>query len=269
MIGCTCGALLPEGKRQCPKCGKWLVSREEVDATLQRTVCLADVEASDVARIRTGPWDVAFGGGIVRDTVILLAGQPGQGKSTLVLQIGSAVAELEQKNVLYIAKEESAGQIKSRAERLQMPPQSQRRFTVVPHFDKPIGELLDEHESGLVILDSLPALAGTGPAGMKPAYEILEQIREYTLRKIVPVIVIDHINKEGDFAGQIAWQHLVDVTLMLEGHVRDDDHVVTRLGAVKNRHGASAAFADFFMTEHGLVQAPPEGMADSEDEKDE
>ena len=257
---CVCGTEIEAGKRQCAKCGRWHISREEIEVALQQTINLADVDASEAARIVSGPWDVAWGGGIVRDTVTMLAGFPGAGKSTLMLQVAAAVSALEKKTALYIAKEESAGQIKLRALRLQMPIEAQRMFLIVPHLDKSIGELLESYDSGIVVVDSLPALAGTGPTGMQPAYEILDAIREYALRKTVPVIVINHINKEGDFAGQAAWQHLVDVTLMLETRFREDDRCVSRLGAVKNRHGASGAFTDFDMTERGLVLAPPEGI---------
>lgn len=262
---CQCGAEL-EGRKQCKTCGRWHVSEIEVERELQATVCLADVEASDVDRIRSGPWDVALGGGMPRSNLILISGVNGSGKSTMMLQLGAAVANLEKKNILYVAKEESAGQIKARAVRLKMSPEIQRRFTIVPHIEKTIGELLEEHDPALVIIDSLPALVGVGTAGLKPGYEVLEVLREYTIRKTTPVIVVDHINKEGDFGGSAAWLHLVDMTLMIERCARGDDLLVIRLGAVKNRNGPTGAYVDFLMTEHGLVEAPAEEEEDDDEE---
>src|SRR5258707_9549688 len=100
---CECGSVLEQGKARCSRCGRWQVSRSEVEKILQTTVCLADVAASDVDRIKSGPWDVAWGGGIVRDTVTMISGWPGAGKSTALLQLAAALSEVEQKNVLYIA----------------------------------------------------------------------------------------------------------------------------------------------------------------------
>jgi DNA repair protein RadA/Sms len=259
MTICSCGAHLETGVVRCSKCGRWQLSKDEFQQTSHATVCLADVEASDVHRLTSGPWDQAWGGGIVRDTVTMFAGAPGAGKSTNLLQIAAAVALSEPKRVLYIAIEESAGQIKARAERLKISFEAQQKIIIVPHFEGPIVKLLETHSPSIIILDSLPALAGTGAAGIQPALHILEEIRSYVLRESVPAVVIDHVIKDGDFGGAMSWQHLVDVTLMLELHERSDGLMVRRLGAVKNRHGAAAcaeACQDFLMTETGLVGAP-------------
>lgn len=210
---------------------------------------LADVVASDVDRIVSGPWDIAFGGGIVRDSSNFFAGGPGAGKSTLLLALAVAVGQITERNVLYISKEESMGAVKARALRLKLDPAHLGWIRIVSQFNGRVRELLEKEKPVLTIVDSLPGLVGVGPGHLEEAVEALTDLKDYADECKSPCIVVDQVNKEYDFAGEMALQHLVDATLMMKGKEDEPRILKTR----KNRHGPAGVSVTFRMTETGLV----------------
>ena len=244
MISCmACGSSIPQGKSQCPTCLQWNDPEPSISKHgFTGSITLADAVASDVDRILTGPWDEALGGGIVIDSVILIGGEPGAGKSTLALHVCSAIAE--KRKVLYIATEESPGQIKGRADRLGV--LGQRNIQVL--FPDNVGEVemeIKERKPQAIILDSLPGLVGYDE---KRAIVICEMLKRYAIEFQAPSIIIDHINKEGDLAGLMRLQHAVDVVLTFRPH--PEGRVIR---AEKNRHGAAFIECWLSMGEKGLI----------------
>ena len=241
-----CSRKLSPGKIRCVHCGLWNHTGGETETN---AVSLADVAASDVDRIVLGPWDVCFGGGIVRDSAVFLAGEPGAGKSTLLLAVAVAVGQVTSKKVLYISKEETMGAVKARAIRLKLDTHALGWITIVSIFKGRLRDLLQKEKPVLTILDSLPGLVGVGPGHLDDAVEALTDLKEYADECKSPSIIVDQVNKEFDFAGEMALQHLVDATIMLKG--KEDHPRVLRTR--KNRHGPGGATVTFQMTETGLV----------------
>ena len=242
----TCKTKIPEGKMRCPNCGKWAnLGASEVEVHK-----LLDVQASDLDRLVSGPWDVAWGGGIVTDSVSFFAGQWGAGKSTLLLQIAQAVAS-QGKAVLYISKEETLGRVKSRAVRLGIPDDAQERIQLVARFSGTIRDVCDHVAPQLLILDSLPAFAGIGWGNVKEAVEVLTSVKDYANEMKCPAIVVDHVNKEGEFSGPEAFAHLVDMTVFFKKDVGMKNR--RWLVPEKNRDGDVNVRVGFDMTSKGLV----------------
>jgi len=244
-----CSHKLEPGKMRCPYCNAWnMVGENENNACT-----LDEVVASDVDRIQTGPWDDAFGGGIVRDSSIFLSGEPGAGKSTCLLQLAKALGykggASHYGRVLYIAREESAGAIKARATRFGYSDAELAHIVVVTRFKGRISGLLKEQKPLLTILDSLQSLVGLGPGHLDDAVEVLDDLKEYAIETKSPAVVVSQVNKELDFASEMALQHLVDATFMFTVEKKTNYRV---LCAVKNRHGGILPVR-FVMTEKGLV----------------
>lgn len=240
-----------KGLTRCPHCYFWNTS---IAPSIGQSVALEDIEATEEDRIISGPWDLTFGGGIVRDTLLFIGGGPGAGKSTFCLQLGHAIAKSIRNVVLYIASEESFGQIKGRADRLKV--QAGRMIRLVEgRGEIDIKIALNEIQPSFVILDSLPGMVGYGPASDADAIATLTIIKDYATERHAAAIVIDHVNKEEEFAGRMALQHLVDATFMLLKDVKDENHRV--LKPVKNRHGAIGKEQEthFYMNQNGLVHS--------------
>lgn len=263
MVCTRCAVALPPGAGKCPNCGKWLTHHDPAGVHI---VDLSEAKSAEEDRLLTGPWDRTFGGGIVTSSINLLGGEPGAGKSTLSLQIADSLAGLleddnpkEVASILYIAAEENVGQIKARAERLRLKLHNRIKVAPVLGAKVNLSAILESgrvHSPELVILDSLPGLIGPNDLGQ--ALEVCSILKGYADRYKVPAILIDHINKAGDFAGLEALQHAVDATLLftLEKTVVGKGTVDTRrLRARKNRHGAVGAATEvhFDMTGEGLT----------------
>jgi len=254
----VCTAKIPEGKMKCPACGKWIEHGEDTEI-----FALSQVDPSDLDRLVSGPWDLAWGGGIVTDSVSLFAGEAGCGKSTLLLQICHALA-VQGKTTLYISREETMGRVKSRAVRLEIPDDVQERIKLVSRFSGSIRDVCEQVEPCLVIVDSLPALVGIGWSDVKEAVEVLMWIKDYADEKKCPAIVIDHINKKGEFSGPEAFAHLIDMTVFF----RKDDEIknLRRLIPEKNRDGDVDVQVCFMMGAKGLVYVEPPEENDEHDE---
>ncbi len=264
---------------RCPNCGSWGSLVETIEAINKRKVKsekhkelevieLTKVKGEGLRRISSGIHEVdrVLGGGIVPGQVVLLAGEPGIGKSTLLSQIAEKIyspsqrlsraggANSKKKNILYVSGEESASQIKLRIERLGL---SGKDVFVIGETD--VDEILEVISnqllvtSALVIVDSIQTLSTTDLSGMAGS---VGQVRECAARLIamgkqnsVPVFLVGHVTKEGTIAGPRVLEHMVDTVLWFEG---DRAHVLRLLRAVKNRFGPTDEVGIFTMEERGL-----------------
>ena len=259
-----CGNETPKWQGRCPACGAWN-SVVEAPASPKRKgasrapgagssdpVELAGVVSSDSPRLSSSlrELDRVLGGGIVPGSLVLLGGDPGIGKSTLLLEVSGAVKP-EGKSVLYISGEESLHQIRMRADRLGI--RGDGLFLLSETNLDSVLSSLDRLSPGLVIIDSIQTLytedlnGGAGSVG---------QVRECTLRlmqwakeKNTPVFIAGHVTKEGDIAGPRVLEHMVDVVLYLEGEPFGPYRI---LRSVKNRFGSTNEVGVFQMEEQGL-----------------
>ncbi len=258
-----CQTVLLPGRIECPKCKTRNVPNPQ--SMEDSTVLLSDAKLSEVERVRTGLCDEVFGGGIARTSVILLGGEPGAGKTTLCLQIADIfAARFTAHEVLYIANEQEASELKSTAKRLNIERPSQIRIVrAMGGVQHDIGELLLRFKPSLVILDSLTKWSGED---LNMAVIIAQRLKDYAVALHAPVIAINQVNKGGDHAGLEKLQHAVDTTAMfdiLDDFKQEDGTVPRRLMTMKNRFGAAPEEQFYKMTETGLV-----GLA-LEEKKDE
>lgn len=252
---------------KCPSCGEWNSLVETVVSTkvnsLRSTVNsqekpqrLAEIKSAENTRISTGieEFDRVLGGGLVPGSVILLAGDPGIGKSTLMLQLADKVA-----NLLYISGEESPQQIKIRAERLKIKGDN---LLLLPETDVDlICAQIEKEKPVLTIIDSIQTLVTTDLSGTAGS---IGQVRESATRLAktgkdlgIPIFLIGHVTKEGAIAGPMVLEHLVDVVLFLEG---ERFYPGRTLRSFKNRFGPTDEVGIFRMEERGLaaVENPSE-----------
>ncbi len=268
LFECTaCGARYPKFMGKCGNCGQF-DSIEEVKGSLKRDlkhassayaqshygepVSILDVEISETARLSTGmpELDRVLGGGAVPGMVVLLGGEPGIGKSTLVLQWASAF----EGKVLYASGEESERQIKLRARRLGA--ESPEIMLFAETDVRRILEVAERDRPALLLVDSIQTL-------FDPEFESsagsISQVRgcatllaRWAKTTGTPLVLVGHVTKDGNLAGPKVLEHLVDTVLAFEG---DRHHHHRLLRALKNRFGAAFELGVFAMTERGLVSA--------------
>jgi DNA repair protein RadA/Sms len=271
-----CGYSVPRWTGKCPGCGEWNTLSEEVinrselrkerkkSAHKPNISTLSSVDLKSDERILSGlpEFDRVLGGGLVPGGVLILGGDPGIGKSTLMLQVADL---LHRHKILYVAGEESPRQIKLRAERLKIAhPES---IYVLPETDLFLVQQVIETETpGIVIVDSIQTIQHPDLQSIPGS---VGQLREATAgfiriakRNSIAVILIGHVTKEGIIAGPKAVEHMVDAVLQFEG----DRHYVYRiLRAQKNRFGSTNEIGIFEMHEEGLVEVSnPSGVFLSE-----
>ena len=264
IYSCTeCGATSPKWQGQCPGCNEWntLVetvaekaptnSRFESLAPTARLQNLSEIEAREVDRIATGvgEFDRALGGGLVNGAVVLIGGDPGIGKSTLLLQ---ALAHLSLANkVLYVSGEESGEQVALRARRLGL---DTRRLQLMAEINlERILATLQAEKPVVAVIDSIQTLwsdqLSSAPGSVAQVRECAAQLTRLAKQAGITVILVGHVTKEGALAGPRVLEHIVDTVLYFEG----DTHSSFRLvRAVKNRFGAVNEIGVFAMTETGL-----------------
>ncbi|MBS1139698.1 MAG: radA [Proteobacteria bacterium] len=264
IYSCTeCGATSPKWQGQCPGCNDWntLVeivaeksptnSRFESLAPTARLQNLSEIEAREVDRIATGvgEFDRALGGGLVNGAVVLIGGDPGIGKSTLLLQ---ALAHLSLANkVLYVSGEESGEQVALRARRLGL---DTRRLQLMAEINlERILATLQAEKPVVAVIDSIQTLwsdqLSSAPGSVAQVRECAAQLTRLAKQAGITVILVGHVTKEGALAGPRVLEHIVDTVLYFEG----DTHSSFRLvRAVKNRFGAVNEIGVFAMTETGL-----------------
>ncbi len=266
----ACGAAVLRWEGQCRSCGAWntlveTVIREETrpravaaHAAGAAPVPLAHAETAAPKRRPTGigELDRVLGGGLVPGSVVLIGGEPGIGKSTLVLQLAAGVA-VEGDGVLYATGEESTGQVRLRATRLGLTTgRAGEAIRVVAETGAGrITDLARAERPALLIVDSIQTVASEeldGPPGS------VGQVREVTLRLMefakgegIPVILVGHVTKDGSLAGPKTLEHLVDVVLSIEG---DRTGGLRLLRAAKNRFGSTEEVGVFEMGEAGLTE---------------
>lgn len=249
---------------KCPNCGEWnsLVetftensktqkrknSRQAINVKIQK---LSDIKASKTARISTkiSELDRVLGGGLVSGQVVLIAGEPGIGKSTLLLEVSEKLGN----NILYVCGEESASQIKVRAERLGIK-KTGISLLEDTNADNVVETILNSDDLSAVIVDSIQTMYTGDLSGMAGS---VGQVRECTARllrvckeKEIPLFLVGHVTKEGTVAGPAVLAHIVDTVLWFEG---DKTLTLRVLRAVKNRFGPTDEVGIFEMQDKGLI----------------
>jgi len=265
-----CGTSSPKWMGKCPDCSTWGSMVEEIQETGRKKrpsagamdpVPVTNIPEDSSQRVLTGleELDRVLGGGMVRGSVILLGGDPGIGKSTLILQVLAQLAASGQK-VLYVTAEESMRQISMRARRVGSESEglmilAQTDFTAVT-------ETIRKFVPDTVVLDSVQALyhpdIGSSSGSISQVREIAGEAVALAKGEEITIWLIGHVTKEGAIAGPKALEHLVDTVLYFEG---DSSHAYRILRAVKNRYGSTNEIALLEMTGQGLIQvSDPAGL---------
>lgn len=264
---CTeCGYESVKWYGKCPTCGEWNTMEEQAPvitsgkgsslkakASITPTQKLSDISSNIEKRINTGikEFDRVLGGGIVEGSLVLLSGDPGIGKSTILLQMCQTISD--NKKVLYISGEESARQIKLRANRLGV---TNENLYILAQTDVAIiVETIKVEQPDLVIIDSIQTMMLDDVSSSAGS---VTQVRECTnifmhLAKslMIPIFVVGHVNKDGAIAGPKVLEHIVDTVLYFEGE-RNYSYRILR--SVKNRFGSTNEIGVFEMTQEGLKE---------------
>ena len=262
----NCGHKAGKWLGKCAECGEWNSLVEEKSQPIRRNggrsgfklrdvsaVAFTEIEPQDDVRIPSGvtEFDRVLGGGIVPGTLVLIGGDPGIGKSTLLLQVAdkmSAAGSL----VLYISGEESERQIKLRGERLAV---EAKKVYILPetNLENIINEI-ERLKPGAIIIDSIQTVFSSAiesaPGSVSQVREVAHQFLLLAKNRGIPIFLIGHITKEGSIAGPKILEHIVDTVLYFEGE-RHHNHRIVR--AVKNRFGAANEVGVFEMTGAGLM----------------
>lgn len=254
---------------KCPSCGEWNTMQEELRTPQKaapspmggraRVQRIGDINPQGEERYKTGlaELDRVLGGGIVRGGLMLIGGDPGIGKSTLLLQICEHLGQ--SLNILYVSGEESERQIKLRANRLGV--ESQRLYILCEtDVDTVIGAIMDE-KPDLVIVDSIQtmnlAAVASSPGSVTQVRECASAIMRAAKSSDTPVFIVGHVNKDGAIAGPKVMEHIVDCVLYFEG----DRHTSYRiLRCVKNRYGSTNEIGVFEMRDKGLSEVENPSM---------
>lgn len=260
-----CGAESPKWIGKCPSCGAWNTYVEEVvskeppakrplfdvpDRGKARPVLLRDITATEEARIdlRDGELNRVLGGGLVKGSLVLIGGEPGIGKSTLVLQ---TVLRLSGVRTLYVSGEESSRQLKLRADRLAQ--DNPDCYILCETRLEEIFVQAKNVQPNLLVIDSIQTIytemVESSPGSVSQVRECSAAILKFAKESGIPVLLIGHINKEGSIAGPKVLEHIVDTVLQFEG----DQHYMYRiLRSIKNRFGSTAELGIYEMRQEGL-----------------
>lgn len=265
-----CGCISPKWLGKCNQCGSWNTFVEDVISTApekpseikhktltsgRENVALpfSEMELPEYIRSNTqlSELDRVLGGGLVHGSVVLLAGEPGIGKSTLLMQISDALGK--DKRVLYISGEESSGQLKLRARRLGIVGKNLFILTET-ELERALAQI-EKVKPDVVIVDSIQTVFSDN---LSSAPGTITQIKECSLAFIskakgdgISVILVGHVNKEGSIAGPKILEHMVDAVLYFEG---DRQHSYRIIRAMKNRYGSTNEIGVFEMSDVGLVE---------------
>ena len=260
---CTeCGVVSTKWLGQCPSCDAWNTLQESVNqssgtsrfqalAVSSEVTLLDQIDAADTPRISSGldEFDRVLGGGLVPGAVVLLGGDPGIGKSTLLLQ---SLAVLSKDHpVLYVTGEESAAQVALRARRLGV---EGSRLPVLAEIQfEQIAAALDKHKPAVVVVDSIQTVytdqLQSAPGSVAQVRECAAQLTRLAKRSGCTLLIVGHVTKEGTLAGPRVLEHIVDTVLYFEGDLHSSYRLVR---AAKNRFGAVNELGVFAMTEKGL-----------------
>lgn len=260
---CTnCGADSPKWTGRCPSCGEWnTMVEEKVEQTKasgrtrqssQRTkpVPVNEISAVDEPRIVLPSEELnrVLGGGLVKGSIVLLGGEPGIGKSTLVLQ---NILSIRSRRILYVSGEESASQLKLRADRIGRG--SDNVYIVCETSLENIFDHIEEVQPEIIVVDSIQTIAtetlDSSAGSVSQVRECAASLLKFAKESNVPVILIGHINKEGSIAGPKVLEHIVDAVLQFEG---DSQYMYRLLRAIKNRFGSTSEIGIYEMVRRGL-----------------
>ncbi len=278
----NCGVNSPKWLGKCPSCGEWNTFVEEVVRSAQagtnrnpgagrrsesRPVLLTEVTNQKEYRFSSGDpeLDRVLGNGIVPGSVILIGGDPGIGKSTLMLQIA---LKLTNRKILYVSGEESASQIRYRAERISKLEENCFILSETNLDDVLAGFELVQPE--MVIIDSIQTLNSSyldaPPGTVSQIRQCTNELMGYAKKNHVPVFLIGHINKDGNLAGPKVLEHMVDTVLQFEG---DRHHIYRILRSIKNRFGSTSELGIYEMHDDGLhvVDNPSSLLLSQRDEQ--
>lgn len=261
-----CGYQSSSWLGRCPECGKWNTFDEEVvqsatpKAAKQLTQSasapkrIEEVHYDETVRMPThcGEFDRVLGGGIVPGSLLLLGGEPGIGKSTLLLQTALAISG---KRLLYVSGEESEQQIKMRADRIGKP--QGELYVVSETSTQRIFEHVEALKPDLLIVDSIQTISSdeidSSAGSISQIRECTSSFQRYAKQSGVPVLLIGHITKDGTLAGPKVMEHIVDAVLQFEG---DRNYGFRILRALKNRFGSTSELGIFEMQADGLREVP-------------
>ena len=271
----NCGETSPRWMGRCPSCGSWNTMNEDVVAEAPKSGTAAAKQAAaarpegvttltakrlseismteEKSRILTGisELDRVLGGGIVLGGVVLLSGEPGVGKSTMLLQLCGAISN--QHSVLYITGEESVRQVKLRAARLKVP--QDNIFLAAENDVDEICGLIEKEKPDLVVIDSIQTMRcmdiSSSSGTVSQVKESAARLLAVAKKQEIPMFIVGHVNKDGAIAGPKVMEHIVDTVLYFEG---DKTLPYRVLRAVKNRYGSTNEIGMFDMTGRGLAQ---------------
>lgn len=274
----NCGQDSPKWVGKCPNCGQWNTFREirvaattgsqaakiaatnvrdksvTQSLTTNKPLRLRDIAYKDEPRLDTHDAELnrVLGGGLVPGSIVLLGGEPGIGKSTLTLQ---TILQMNDRRILYVSGEESAHQIKMRAERLAPGGASDNLLILCETSIEAIFEHIGNVQPELVIIDSIQTIAtsevDSSPGSLTQVRECASALLRFAKTSSVPVILIGHITKDGSLAGPKILEHIVDTVIQFEG---DQHHIYRILRSVKNRFGSTSELGIYEMRQEGLRQ---------------
>ncbi|KZN96872.1 DNA repair protein RadA [Aeribacillus pallidus] len=265
----SCGYESPKWMGKCPGCGAWNSMVEEVikpkgkhriafshseSSTVSKPSPIHQIQAAQEPRMLTGlhEFNRVLGGGIVKGSLVLIGGDPGIGKSTLLLQVSSQLAE-RGNDVLYISGEESLKQTKLRSDRLGV--KGERLFVLSETDLEIIIQSILETEPAFVIIDSIQTIynseIASAPGSVSQVRECTAELMRLAKTKGIPIFIVGHVTKDGTIAGPRILEHMVDTVLYFEG---DRHHTYRILRAVKNRFGSTNEIGIFEMKEAGLKE---------------
>ena len=274
----NCGTQHAKWMGQCSACNEWNTIVEEViqkevarewkqsnaAKTISKPLKIEEIQLNAEERIPTKnkELDTVLGGGLVKGSVTLLGGEPGIGKSTLILQISLAIPD----KVLYVSGEESQSQIKMRAERIQK--NASNCLILTETNTQQIFKNIEKVQPQVLVIDSIQTLhtnaIDASPGSISQIRETTAELIKFAKETGIPVLLIGHINKEGQIAGPKILEHMVDVVLQFEG---DRNHTYRILRSQKNRFGSTAELGIYEMLSDGLreVSNPSEILISKKD----
>ena len=269
----NCGQESPKWIGKCPSCGQWntfkeirvqgdtgtqaaksaAISVRSAIADKNKPMPLRDISTTDEARIdmHDGELNRVLGGGLVPGSIILIGGEPGIGKSTLTLQ---TILRMPEKRILYVSGEESAHQLKMRANRISHPDNGSCLILCETSLEHIFANIKDT-QPDIVIIDSIQTISteevDSSPGSIVQVRECASALLRFAKTSGIPVVLIGHINKEGTLAGPKILEHIVDTVIQFEG----DQHYMYRiLRSIKNRFGSTSELGIYEMQQTGLRQ---------------
>ena len=274
-----CGYSSPKWLGRCPECGSWGTLREQAPAAVgvasssgaahvqaltpaapAAPITTVDATASHTTPSGIGELDRVLGSGVVPGSVVLMAGEPGVGKSTLLLEVASRWASLDGRRALYVTAEESAGQVRARAERTGALRES-LFLAAESNLDVVFGHV-EQVKPSLLVVDSVQTMHAPGvegvAGGVAQSRAVTAALTTLAKTTNIPVLLVGHVTKDGNVAGPRVLEHLVDVVLNFEG---DRQSSLRMLRGIKNRFGATDEVGCFEQTAEGIREvSDPSGL---------